>query len=125
MGVYDDDIEMVLELIAESGQVCDWFKDAVTFTDPDAPWKGGVTAPVAYQPSIVFVPQREMGMYGLVDYLKGTEVVQYDTYGLMGPGDFTPETTDRVLRGGVPLVVKNINTIQPNEQIILYILGIG
>lgn len=124
-GVFDDEIAMALELIAENGQVCDWYKQSVELEDEDKPWLGGTNTPTKYTPSICFVPATSGDSgFGITKFRKDTEVPEFTTYGLMGAVSFTPQVTDLVERNSQPLVIVSIDVLQPNEQIILYILGI-
>jgi hypothetical protein len=124
-GVFDEEIEMALELIAENGQVCDWHKDTTTLTDPDRPWLGGDTVPVVKQPSICFIPATDSGGFGITKMRKDADVPAFSTYGLMGAVDFNPQVSDKVLRDGTPLVIVAIDKLKPNEQTLLYILSIA
>jgi hypothetical protein len=124
-GAYDDDIAMVLELVEEAGQVCEWHKDVVTPTDPDRPWLGGVPDPQVHHPSIAFVPPAEMRFgYGMTSFPADEQVARFSTFGLMGVQDFEPLPTDKVLRDGVPLVIAAIDVIRPAEDPVLYVLKI-
>lgn len=96
----------------------------MTPIDPTKPWLGDVPVPTDYQPYICFVPASG-GNYNLIQALGGaTDVPFVRTYGLMAPQAFKPVKTDRVLRSGSPLKIEYINTLQPNEQVVLHILGL-
>jgi hypothetical protein len=125
-GVFDDEIQTALELIAENGQVCDWHKDTTDLDDADRPWLGGDTVPDVKQPSICFIPATDGASgFGITKFRKaGDDVPSFSTFGLMGAVDFDPEVTDKVVRGGTPLVIVAIDKLQPNEQTLLYILSI-
>ena len=125
VGVFDGEIATALELIAEFGQVCQWHKDPVALSDPDRPWLGGDSIVQVYSPSICFLPASDGASgFGMSKFRKGEEVPAFGTFGLMGAVAFEPQITDRVLRSGSPLVIVGIDTLKPNEQILLYILSI-
>jgi hypothetical protein len=126
VGVFDDEIATALELIEENGQVCDWHKDAVVLTDVNRPWLGGDSVEDVKHPSICFVPATDGASgFGMTKFReRGDDVPSFSTFGLMGAVDFEPELQDKVLRDGVPLVIVAIDKLQPNEQVLLYILSI-
>jgi hypothetical protein len=124
-GVFNDEIATALELIEENGQICDWHKGPVVLTDPERPWLGGAEAVDVHHPSICFLPATDGNLgFGLSKLRKGEDVPAFSTFGLMGAVDFDPKIGDKVLRGGTPLVIVAIDKLQPNEQILLYILSI-
>lgn len=124
VGAYDDDIATALELIEEFGQQCVWRKEVVA-RDPDQPWLGGNQTSDDHQPFIAFIPATDGSSgFGLSKFRQGTDDVAFSTFGLMGAQEFTPEVTDTVLRGGTPLVIAAIDTLQPAEDVVLYILSI-
>jgi hypothetical protein len=125
-GVFDDEIATALELIEENGEVCDWHKDAVVLDDPDSPWLGGDSTPDVKHPSICFLPATDGASgFGITKFRRpGDDIPSFSTFGLMGAVDFKPEVTDKVLRGGQPLVIVAIDELKPNEQTLLYILSI-
>ena len=123
IGAYDDEIATALELIAEAGQVCSWYKDQPTGGDPDRPWIGHDNIPIIYQPSIVFIPATAgASSFGITKFKEGD--ADFSTFGLMGAVPFVPEPRDRVLRGTVPLVVVAVDKLQPAEDVLLYVLSI-
>ncbi len=124
-GVFDEEIALALELIAENGMVCQWHKEVVTLADPDQPWLGGASVPTVKTPSICFLPASDGGDFGAIQLRKGDDLPSFSTYGLMGAVDFEPLLGDKVMRGGEPLVIVAIDKLQPNEQVILYILSIA
>jgi hypothetical protein len=127
IGVFDEEIATALELIEENGQVCDWHKDTVTLTDPDRPWLGGDPVPDVRHPSICFVPATDTPSgFGLTKFRRegADDAPSFSTFGLMGPVDFEPQVADKVIRGGTPLVIVAIDKLQPNEQVLLYVLSI-
>jgi hypothetical protein len=126
MADYSEDIAMALELIEEDGEQVVWQKVTTQLADPDQPWLGGGdSAPVNHTPFIVFVPATDGASgFGISKFRQGEEQTAFSTFGLMGAQDFDPQTTDVVLRGGQPLVIKSIDTLKPAEQVVLYILSI-
>lgn len=124
MARYDSAIATAKRLIKKDGQQVSWFKATETLIDPTKPWLGSTEVNVEYNPFICFVPVSG-GFYSLIQYLKGIgEPANAATYGLMAPQDFLPQLTDLVTRNGDPLKIKTIDTLQPNEQVVLYVLGL-
>jgi hypothetical protein len=102
---------------------CNWEKAASTLIDPDQPWLGSTEVVTVYNPYICFVPATG-NMYNLIRFLKGTETPNVTTFGLMAPQAFAPNVTDLVMRSGEPLKMVYLDTLQPNEQQVLHILGL-
>lgn len=123
MARYDSAIATAKRLIQKDGQTVTWSKSALTPIDPDQPWLGDTSVVTNYTPFVCFVPASG-GFYTLIQYLKGTEVPKTGTYGLMAPQAFMPEITDLVMRNNSPLKIATIDTLQPNEQVVLHILGL-
>jgi hypothetical protein len=124
-GVFDDEVATALELIAENGQVCQWHKDTTALADPQRPWLGGASVPDVKDVSICFVPATDGASgFGMTKFRQREDVPAFGTYGLMGAVDFEPKVTDKVMRGGVPLVIVAIDELKPNEQTLLYVLSI-
>lgn len=126
MGVYDRQIATALRLIERYGQVCEWHKDQVVPDDPNRPWLGGGTVPDPHSPSIAFLPATDGASGFGVSKFRGsdTEAASFNTFGLMGAQDFTPEVTDRLVRGGQPLVIVAVDTLAPNGEPVLHVLSI-
>jgi hypothetical protein len=125
MGVYDRQIETAKRLIARYGQQCQWYKDTIVLDDPTRPYLGGGTTSVIKTPSIAFIPATDGASgFGISKFNDAQGTIDFSTFGLMGVQDFVPLTTDRVLRAGVPLVIKSVDVLAPNEQTVLYILSI-
>ncbi len=123
MARFDSIIAMALRMIERNGMQCNWEKAEQTLIDPSRPWLGSTEVTVTHLPYICFVPASG-GFYSLVQYLKGTESPNVGTYGLMAPQSFDPAITDLVLRSDEALKIKTIDTIKPNEQVCLHILGL-
>lgn len=123
MARFDDAIATCIRLIKRNGMVCDWTKEVLTPIDATKPWLGSTNVPTVYSPYICFVPATG-SMYNLIRFLKGTETPNVTTFGLMAPQSFAPNVTDLVTRSGEPLKMAYLDTLQPNEQQVLHILGL-
>lgn len=123
-GAYDDDIAAAREAIEEDGQVCVWRKQTLTPIDLDKPWAGSTSVDVNHDAPIAFVPANG-NMFGLTRYRGAIEAGDFTTFGLMAPPDgWVPELSDKVTRGGAPLVLVTLDALRPAEDVVLYILGI-
>lgn len=123
MARFDNAIATAIRLIQKNGMQCTWSKDELTPIDPDKPWLGDSAVTTTYSPYICFVPASG-GFYSLVKLLGGTESPAVKTWGLMAPQTFKPELTDLVTRDGAPLKFAYIDTLRPNEQVVLHIMGL-
>ena len=124
VGAYDEDIAAAREMIEEDGQSCQWVKRVLTPIDADKPWKGSTTVDVDHDVPIVFVPASG-GMFGLTRYRAAIEAGDFTTFGLMAPPEgWVPDLGDKVLRDGSPLVLVNLDTLRPAEDVVLYIMSI-
>jgi len=120
MGQFDRQIETAKRLIAKNGQTVIWRKPAVTTPDVLKPWKPAAATPTDYNDvKICFLPPGRVGQE-LVRYLKGTEVTTGSVQGLMSAVAFEPSANDIVIRDGKTLIIKSIDPLSPNGQIILY-----
>jgi len=125
MTVYDRPIATALRLIEKYGVECEWRKSEVVSADPDKPWEGGSQVPDTFNPFICFLPATSGASdFGLSKFRTGTEQEGFSTFGLMGAQEFNPEITDRLTRDGNVLVLKAIDTLNPADQVVLYILSI-
>lgn len=121
---FDASIEMAHRLIKRNGMVCDWQTVVSTLIDATKPWLGSTEVVTTHKPYICFVPASG-GNYNLIRALGGaTDNPMVTTYGLMAPQSFSPVKTDLVKRSDEPLKIEYINTLQPNEQVVLHILGL-
>lgn len=121
---FDASIEMAHRLIKRNGMVCDWETVASTLIDATKPWLGSTEVVTVRKPYICFVPASG-GNYNFIKALGGaTDNPMVTTYGLMAPQSFSPVKTNLVKRSGEPLKIEYINTLQPNEQVVLHILGL-
>lgn len=119
MGVYDLQIAQAKKQIAAKGQLVTWQKPAPIITDPNKPWVQAPGAPMAYPVSIAFFKPAN-GLSAIIQYLKGTDIVQAGTRGIMASVNFIPEATDKVVRSGRTLSIRSITPLQPNEEVIMY-----
>lgn len=120
MGTFDRQIATAERLIKKNGQKVTWRKPGTSTPDPSTPWLPAATAPTDYtDTSIVFLPNNRINNE-LLRYLGATEVTTGNVRGLMWAVPFTPAANDIVLRAGVELRVKSIDTLAPNGQIILH-----
>jgi hypothetical protein len=121
MGVFDRQIATAKRMIAAKGQAVTWVKSGIT-PDVTQPWKATEVPPnpASYPVKIVFVtPGGNMGP--LFRLLTGSEVPTGAPAGLMAAvSGFTPAINDSVNRAGVNLIVKSIDIVAPNGEIILY-----
>ncbi len=122
MGVYDRQIANAKRQIAAKGQSVTWrvLRDGAP-SDPSKPWKPSAGAPDNKTVKIVFLPFTTSNNQ-LIRYLKGTEVTEGGLTGLMGAVDFEPKAKDVVIRDGKELVVKSIDPLAPNGEVVLYTL---
>ncbi len=122
MGVYDRQIATALRLIKAKGQVVTWRKlDDGAPADSSKPWKPSAATPDDNTVSIVFLPPTKENKQ-LIRYLKGTEVPTGSLDGLMHAVSFEPAAKDIVIRDGKELVIKSIDPLSPNGEVILYFL---
>lgn len=123
MARFDSAIATAIRLIKKNGMQCAWTKETLTPIDPLQPWLGDTGVDVVYNPYICFVPASGSN-YGLIKLLGGTESPAVKTWGLMAPQAFEPKLTDLVTRDGEPLKMATLDVLRPNEQIVLYTLGL-
>lgn len=123
MARFDSAIATAIRLIKKNGMQCAWTKETLTPIDPSQPWLGDTSVDVVYNPYICFVPASGSN-YNLVKLLGGTETPAVKTWGLMAPQSFEPKLTDLVTRNGEPLKMGVLDSLQPNEQIVLYMIGL-
>lgn len=124
MARFDSSIATAKRLIERNGMQCVWQQTALTPIDVDQPWLGDSEVVILYSPYICFVPASGSN-FNFIQALGGaTDIPFVHTYGLMAPQAFAPKKTDLVTRSGSPLKIEYINTLQPNEQVVLHILGL-
>lgn len=122
MGEFDDFIQLAQEMIAENGQLVNWFPQDVTVPDSTKPWKtASVINPPSFPVSIAFVGDDTTDV-------KGTSVPSGAFKGLMGAViGFVPAMNDTVVRvfsgQDVNLKVTSIEIVAPDGNPILYKLG--
>lgn len=120
---YTDEIQTVLELIAEYGKPVTWRQLAV---DPEEnvsePWKQTDIDPIEYSVNIVFLPVNRIGFESLRPIQSAPDVVLGNTIGYMGAYSFEPAKKDLIVDGSRTLRIRNITTIAPDGTPILYII---
>lgn len=120
MGTFDRQIATAKRLIEKNGQKITWRKPGTSTPDTDKPWLPVATTPTDYTDiSIVFLPNNRINNE-LLRYFGATEVTTGNVRGLMWAVSFVPTANDIVLRAGVELRVKSIDTLAPNGQVILH-----
>lgn len=120
MGTFDRQIATAKRLIEKNGQKITWRKLAKTTPDTDKPWIVEEDGETDYDNiSIVFLPNNRQNNE-LIRYITGTEVTCGNVQGLMWGVPFTPSADDIVIRDGIELRIKSIDTLSPNGQIILH-----
>lgn len=120
MGVYDRQIAQAQKQIKKKGQLVTWTQTAAVVNDPSKPFiTSDAGSPITYPVYIAFLSPRK-GLSSVLAYLKNTDVVQAGIRGLMGAVDFVPQITDKVIRNGKTLTIRNIDPLAPNGQVILY-----
>lgn len=120
---FDNAIATAIRLIQRNGMQCAWNKEVLTPIDPLQPWLGNTSVITVFSPFICFVPASG-SFYGLIRLLGGTESPSVKTFGLMAPQEFEPVLTDLVTRDGEPLKIATLDVLRPNEQVVLYTLGL-
>jgi hypothetical protein len=119
MARYDEEIQMALELIKESGQQV-IYRQVDKVENPTEPWLPGEGTVHEYNPYICFLPLDKEGREFL-SYLGQTEAIVGGYYGLMGQVPFNPDKLrDTIIRDGVVLNINSIDLLSPNGQKVLY-----
>lgn len=124
MGEYDRSIATALRLIAQKGMSVTWTQHAQgELVDTDKPWKPAPFVPTEYTVSMVFLPKAGTNAQYLHP-LPNSDVPAGDIVALMGAVDFTPQMEDMVNRDGELLRVGSIDALKPNDQVVLYTVGL-
>src|SRR5436190_14616344 len=119
MADHSEFVAMAREMIADDGMVCQWRKQVVTPIDPDKPWAGSTTVDTVYDVPIAFLPANG-NLFGLTRYREAIEAGEFTIFGLLAPPTgWVPELSDRVTRGDTALVLRNVDSIRPAEQVVL------
>ncbi len=120
MGTYDRQIASAKRMLKKYGQSITW--TSLTDGDPSdssQPWKVTDADPSDNTAIIAFFEigseTRKMQMYRA-----GTEISQGVLMGYMAAQGFTPKIKDVITRDGEQYTVKNIDTLSPNGEVILY-----
>lgn len=114
-------LAMVQRIINKKGQSVLW-QQAARAANVNQPWKATSGGPATFPVKMIFV--RKGSFTDAIQHLlKGTEVNVGGKVGLMAGGvSFAPDLTDCVLRGGVSLAIKSIDTVDPDGTVILYLV---
>lgn len=118
--VYARQIASTLKKIKAKGQAVTWVKNNAV-TNNSQPWKTTNPGnPPSFPVNIAFFPPGGVLSESMQHLDKGTSVDQGGPRGIMGAVPFTPALNDKVLRGTEWLQVKDIDTVAPNGEVILY-----
>lgn len=112
---FDRQVATAQRLIQKNGQLVQW-KQTEKDSSVTEPWNQVATDPVLNDVYICFLPSNDPW----IRYIKGSDVVSGNVYGLMGSVSFTPSTEDVVLRDSEELRISDIKLLSPNGQKILY-----
>ncbi len=125
---FQDDIDAALEMIAEDGELCSWFKPAPD-ADDAKPWRDVRDGePVEYENvSLAFFSPidlaRGSGQFGMFE--QGTDVPSYSQIGLMAGGqEFEPEITDWIVRISGKAEIVMLDKVAPNGIAVLWYVAI-
>lgn len=119
---YEDEIATALELIAEAGKLVTWQSKAVNIEESEAtPWIPGEDETTEYDNiSMVFLPVGRLGFESLRPIKTAPDVQAGNEIALMGAQSFTPSPKDIIIDGDRTLRIKNIVTLAPDGNPILY-----
>lgn len=121
MNIWDEEVQMVLDEIKESGQKgCTWRVPGVDIPDPNQPWNTIPGEDTDHTVDILFQPisSRDRQTY---TFLQNTTDGKYYVKGLMGRVDFKPSMSDKIIRSGQTLNIETMDVLDPNgEGAILY-----
>jgi hypothetical protein len=125
MGRYDNQIATAQRLIQKDGQavILRRMTDG-TPADPAQPWKPGAPTVIDEICYIVFIPENRVNYETLHTY-GITAVPRGNLVGLMAVQAFVPKLKDRVIRGSQVYTIETIDTLAPNDQTILYTMGLA
>jgi hypothetical protein len=118
--VYTREIALALKLIKKKGQLVVWVKQN-ELVNNSQPWKTTDPGnPTTYPVVMVFLtPGGKIGN-SEIRLNPGTAVPEGGPKALMGQVPFTPAMNDKVLRGSEWLVIKDVDIVAPNGEVILY-----
>lgn len=117
--VYDSFVALALKLIKKDGQAVTWYKNNEV-ANGTQPWKTTAGSDVAYPVTMVFLtPGGKIGN-SEIRLDPGTSVPEGAPRALMGQVPFTPQMNDRVKRGSEWLMIKDVDIVAPNGEIVLY-----
>lgn len=123
MSKFSSKIKLAKRLIGENGQDVTWVKQN-ELANVNQPWKsvaGAADGSNKFPCKILFLKEGSGTFNALFHLIKGSDAVTGAPKGLMAPqDDFTPEMTDSVVRDGSVMVIKSVNPLAPNGELILY-----
>lgn len=121
----DPRVARTLKQIAKNGQSVTW-KQIVDGEplDPTKPWLVAESEVVEHTVDIVFLPDYRFNYQG-AKYYPETEVSTGFGVALMGAQAFVPKIKDVIVRNGLELIVRNIRTLGPSGEDILYEMELG
>ena len=131
MGVFDDDIAIAKEMIAEFGQDCWWQKPPSLNTGgiPGYPVAGALPDPIPCKIAFFSPTDMARGVLQFLDMIPGTEVADNTQIGLLAGGvSFTPENTDGIRRGADDadtVSIIKIDLLAPNGTPVLYTITVA
>lgn len=125
MAIFDKQIRAVKKLIAKYGQEVTLISTSATIPDPSKPWEQ-TDSKVELKVMMIFLPPSVTGasLLGkeLVEYIKGSELKVSELRAYMAPISIIPKVSDIVVRDGVELRIRALDTLNPNGQIIYHTL---
>jgi len=121
----DPRIKLARQQIAKKGQLVTWrqIEDGMPL-DPTKPWIVAESEVLEYQVSIVFLPDTRFNFQGS-KFHPTTEVPTGFGVALMGAQEFIPKIKDVIIRNGVEMVVRNLRTLSPAGESLLYEMELG
>lgn len=121
MSKFSSKVKLAQRLIKSNGQDVQWVKQNEV-ADANQPWKAVIgPEPKSFPCKILFLRAGSGSYNALFHLIKGTDAVTGAPKALMASQDaFTPEITDTIIRDGSVMVVKSIDPLAPNGELILY-----
>lgn len=126
MGAFDRQIKTVKRLIDKYGELVTIKTPAYSIPDPNKPWVSVQVPPSSVNLKMVFLSPSSTGesLFGkeLLQYLSGTQTPSGGIRGYMASSSIVPNLSSIILRSNKELVVKAVDTLSPNGQIIMHTL---
>lgn len=120
MGRFDRSIATAKKAIARNGVKVVWRRyTAGAPADPDKPWEASDSTFTDTDVNIVFL-NVDRTDERLMQFVSGTELAGGFLRGLMADVGFKPSLNDKVINGDETYGIKNIDTLAPNNQVILH-----